>query len=117
MLHELGWHDFQQLCHTVLREVLGQTVVSFLDNPDAGRDGAFAGTWARKLTAIHSQGSSCFSAPTLPLPAPRLLSVTSPMRWRRLSDLLRRDGATFDALITNARVTGNSELAITAAFR
>jgi hypothetical protein len=45
-LHSLGWHSFQQLCLTITREILGQTVESFLDSSDAGRDGAFAGTWA-----------------------------------------------------------------------
>lgn len=44
-LHSLGWHSFQQLCLTVTREILGQTVESFLDSNDGGRDGAFAGTW------------------------------------------------------------------------
>lgn len=44
-LHTLGWHSFQQLCLSVLREVLGQTVEAFLDVNDGGRDGAFAGTW------------------------------------------------------------------------
>jgi hypothetical protein len=44
-LHRLGWSSFQQLCLTIAREVLGQTVQSFLDSNDAGRDGAFAGTW------------------------------------------------------------------------
>ncbi|MGW8304704.1 MAG: nSTAND3 domain-containing NTPase [Achromobacter pulmonis] len=44
-LHRLGWNSFQQLCLTVAREVLGQTVQSFLDSNDAGRDGAFAGSW------------------------------------------------------------------------
>jgi len=46
-LHELGWHAFQQLCHTVLREVLGQSVVAFLGGNDGGRDGAFTGRWKR----------------------------------------------------------------------
>ena len=45
-LHLLGWHDFQKLCHTVAREVLGQTVVGFVDTNDAGRDGAFYGSWS-----------------------------------------------------------------------
>lgn len=45
-LHTLGWHSFQQLCLSVLREVLGQTVEAFLDVNDGGRDGAFAGTWS-----------------------------------------------------------------------
>ncbi len=44
-LHRLGWRDFQQLCLTIAREILGQTVESFLDSNDAGMDGAFAGTW------------------------------------------------------------------------
>jgi hypothetical protein len=44
-LHNLGWSSFQQLCLTIAREILGQTVESFLDSNDGGRDGAFAGTW------------------------------------------------------------------------
>jgi len=44
-LHSLGWQSFQQLCLTVTREILGQTVESFLDSNDGGRDGAFAGVW------------------------------------------------------------------------
>ena len=44
-LHNLGWHGFQRLCHTITRELLGQTVESFLDSHDGGRDGAFTGVW------------------------------------------------------------------------
>lgn len=44
-LHNLGWNSFQQLCLTITGEVLGQTVESFLDSKDGGRDGAFAGQW------------------------------------------------------------------------
>ena len=44
-LHDLGWHDFQQLCHTITREILGQTVEAFLNSHDGGRDGAFTGEW------------------------------------------------------------------------
>jgi len=45
-LHNLGWNDFQRLCLTITREILGQTVESFLDSSDGGRDGAFTGTWS-----------------------------------------------------------------------
>lgn len=45
-LHRIGWHSFQQLCLTIAREILGQSVQSFLDSNDAGRDGAFTGHWA-----------------------------------------------------------------------
>lgn len=44
-LHNLGWNSFQQLCLTITRETLGQTVESFLDSNDGGRDGAFTGKW------------------------------------------------------------------------
>lgn len=35
-LHNLGWSSFQQLCLTITREILGQTVESFLDSGDGG---------------------------------------------------------------------------------
>lgn len=54
-LHRLGWNSFQQLCLTIAREVLGQTVQSFLDSNDAGRDGAFAGSWT-PATGEHFNG-------------------------------------------------------------
>ncbi len=44
-LHKLGWHSFQQLCHTIGGEILGQTLESFADSNDGGRDGAFRVTW------------------------------------------------------------------------
>ena len=47
-LHRLGWKSFQDLCATIAREILGQTVESFLDSNDGGRDGAFTGTWAQE---------------------------------------------------------------------
>lgn len=53
-LHKLGWQRFQQLCLTVCREILGQTVQSFLDSNDGGRDGAFSGIWKRKTGEILS---------------------------------------------------------------
>jgi hypothetical protein len=53
-LHRLGWNSFQQLCQTICREVLGQTVESFLDSNDAGKDGAFTGTWAPAPGEIYT---------------------------------------------------------------
>jgi hypothetical protein len=47
-LHKLGWHSFQQLCLTISREVFSQTVQTFLDSRDGGRDGAFSGKWSAK---------------------------------------------------------------------
>jgi hypothetical protein len=54
-LYRLGWNSFQQLCLTIAREILGQTVQSFLDSNDAGRDGAFAGSW-KPVSGEHLSG-------------------------------------------------------------
>lgn len=45
-LHQLGWNSFQQLCLTITREILGQTVEAYLNSHDGGRDGAFTGKWS-----------------------------------------------------------------------
>ena len=46
-LHKLGWNAFQQLCLTIVREVFGWSVQSFVDSHDGGRDGAFEGHWSK----------------------------------------------------------------------
>ena len=53
-LHRLGWNSFQQLCQTICREILGQTVESFLDSNDAGKDGAFVGTWTPASREVYA---------------------------------------------------------------
>ncbi len=47
-LHTLGWKAFQNLCVTITRETLGQTVESYASSRDGGRDGAFHGSWKPK---------------------------------------------------------------------
>jgi hypothetical protein len=44
-LSSLGWKAFQDLCGSVLRQVLGQTLVGFAAGRDMGRDWAFQGHW------------------------------------------------------------------------
>ncbi len=52
-LESLGWKAFQDLCVTIVSDVLGQTVQTFLPSYDGGRDGAFHGTWdARDGTGV-----------------------------------------------------------------
>jgi len=53
-LQLLGWNSFQQLCQTICREILGQTVESFLDSNDAGQDGAFTGLWKPTPTELYA---------------------------------------------------------------
>jgi len=47
-LHSLGWKAFQNLCATITSEIWGQTIQTFFDSQDGGRDGAFNGEWIKK---------------------------------------------------------------------
>lgn len=114
-LHDLGWRDFQQLCHTVLREVLGQTVESFLDSNDAGRDGAFAGTW-RPNEGSMLAGKFVIQCKHTSRPA-------SNLAWSDVADEIGKAGRLVEhglcdvyILMTNAGVSGRIESRITSAL-
>ncbi len=53
-LHSLGWKAFQDLCSTIVAEIWGQTIQTFFDSHDGGRDGAFHGEWLK-------QNGECFT--------------------------------------------------------
>src|ERR1700691_1234759 len=55
-LHTLGWKAFQDLVGVICSDVLGQTFQQFLPSKDAGRDGAFCGTW--KLSSKEALAGS-----------------------------------------------------------
>lgn len=115
-LHTLGWKAFQQLCVSITGEVWGQTVQSFFDSHDGGRDGAFYGTWTPKAGEAF-QGSftvQCkFTAnPNKTLPLNELKDEI--IKARRLA---ARGLADNYFLLTNSRLTGTSDENITAAFK
>ncbi len=53
-LHSLGWKAFQNLCSTIVSEIWGQTVQTFFDSQDGGRDGAFNGHWENKEGELYT---------------------------------------------------------------
>ena len=53
-LHSLGWKGFQNLCSTLVSEIWGQTIQTFLDSRDGGRDGAFNGEWEKNNLESYS---------------------------------------------------------------
>jgi hypothetical protein len=115
-LHKLGWHSFQQLCLTIAREVLGQTVQSFLDSKDGGRDGAFAGTWKPKkgdsLKGAFVIQCKFSSKPTKVLKVSDVAEEIE--KARRLVQLKRCDCY---LLLTNLEISGAGDLKIDEAFR
>lgn len=114
-LHKLGWHSFQQLCLTVTREVLGQTVQSFLDSRDGGRDGAFAGQW-RTQTEEDLSGRFVIQCKftSLPHKALRLSDVAEELR--KVERLVKQNRCDCYLLLTNALVSGVADEGIETAF-
>ncbi len=55
-LHTIGWNAFQELCNSIVEEVFGQTVTTFLSGNDGGRDGAFQGT-SKEVDGFRYSGS------------------------------------------------------------
>ena len=115
-LHTLGWRAFQDLCAAVVRTVWGQSAQAFADSNDGGRDGAFYGIWhdppaSRGGAGLSAARSSC-SASTPKGRAARFPIVI----WRTSSPRSRHwsQGGLCRSyvLMTNARVTGNSEAEI-----
>lgn len=110
-LHRLGWNSFQQLCLTIAREVLGQTVQSFLDSNDAGRDGAFTGTWTpapRQLLSGNFVIQCKFSSKAGYLLTKSDITDELP----KVSKLVTEKLCDVYVLMTNAGVSGKQEAQI-----
>ena len=117
-LHTLGWRAFQDLCATVLREVWGQTVQSFADTQDGGRDGAFYGIWHG--TAENKdvpEGPFVLQCKFLARRDDTLTLSTIEDELAKVSSLVERGLCNSYVLMSNARVTGTSEANIRDALK
>lgn len=110
-LHDLGWHAFQQLCHTVLREILGQTVESFLDVNDGGRDGAFAGRWSPRPTEVF-EGDFVVQCKHTARPGYNLRLSDLSDEFAKARRLAYRGQCNVYLLMTNAGVSGTTSESI-----
>ena len=114
-LYQLGWRDFQQLCHTVLREILGQTVVSFLDVRDGGRDGAFSGRWS-PTPAVSFEGEFVLQCKHTSIAGTKITLSDLQEELDKAERLTKAGRCDIYVLVTNADMTGSSEEAIVAAL-
>ncbi|MFC9005633.1 hypothetical protein ACIOHB_31115 [Streptomyces microflavus] len=112
-LHTLGWRAFQDLCAAVLREVWGQTVQTFADSNDAGRDGAFYGTWQplKGPNSTHDipQGPIVLQCKYTKKADATLAPSELNDEFDKASALVKQGVCGTYVLLTNARVTGASE--------
>lgn len=116
-LHTLGWRAFQDLAAVVLREVLGQSVQSFADSGDAGRDGAFYGTWRRNKQAARY--ASFLPSRSFVLQCKHTAREDATLTPSMFTHEFTNVRALVDAglchsylLLTNARITASSEARI-----
>ena len=114
-LHTLGWKAFQGLCVTIAGEVWGQTVQSYFDSHDGGRDGAFHGTWKANdgEAFVGSFTMQCkFTAKTN-----KQLQLNDLKDELGKAEKLAKRGLSDNYfLFTNARLTGAAEAEMREAF-
>ncbi|GLZ38519.1 hypothetical protein [Actinokineospora sp. NBRC 105648] len=111
-LHTLGWRAFQDLVAFILGELLGQSVQPFADSNDGGRDGAFYGTWK----PCPELGIDNLLSGPIVVQCKHTTNAGGTLSKSMLADefdkirKLVADGICESyVLVTNARVTGNSE--------
>ena len=109
-LHTLGWRAFQDLCATVLREIWSQSVQSFADTQDGGRDGAFYGTWHDTTKDVDlAEGPFVLQCKFMARRDDTLTLSTVEDELSKVSLLVERGLCKSYVLMSNARVTGTSE--------
>jgi hypothetical protein len=115
-LSRLGWRAFQDLCVAILTTVFGQTVEPFEDGNDEGRDGSFTGQWVDSLTREELSGR--FVVQVKHSSRDRTLSLSDVAgELPKIESLHRRGLCDNYVLMTNCRVTGQANAAITEAIR
>lgn len=115
-LHTLGWKAFQNLCVTITSEVWGQTVQSFFDSHDGGRDGAFHGKWKPKHGETF-EGSFTAQCKFTAKADTQLQLADLKDELKKAKRLAARGLSDNYFLFTNARLTGVAEEKIREAFQ
>lgn len=115
-LHTLGWKAFQNLCVTITGEVWGQTVQSFFDSHDGGRDGAFHGRWKSK-EGESFEGSFTAQCKFTAKADKQLQLSDLKDELSKAKRLAARGLSDNYFLFTNARLTGVTEATIREAFQ
>jgi hypothetical protein len=103
-LHTLGWKSFQDLCATILTEVLGQTFQTFSPGHDGGRDGAFRGDYHSQTGEIL-HGTFTAQCKFTNTPGKNLTASDITPELPKIRQLTRRGLADVYLLLTNHRLS------------
>ncbi len=110
-LHTLGWKAFQDLCATILSEILGQTFEIFSPGNDGGRDGAFRGMW-RPSSQQNFRGSFTAQCKFTSLPHEHISVKMLAEELSKARDLRKQGLADNYLIMTNLKLTGKANKAI-----
>jgi len=108
-LDRLGWYDFQNLCVTIMQEVLGQTVTNYLDTNDAGMDGAFAGIW-KESEGEDLQGQFVIQCKFTNISNSNLKMSNLKDEFLKIERLVKNGRCDCYILMTNHGISGKFEL-------
>lgn len=111
-LHRIGWKSFQDLCIAIVEERLQRIVQTFLATNDAGRDGAFLGTWDSIV-----DGESTIQCKFTSKQDHNLTLSMLQDELPKAKRLAEKGLATDYIILTNHPITGESELQIKEAFQ
>jgi hypothetical protein len=115
-LHTLGWKSFQDLCATILTEILGQTFQTFSPGHDGGRDGAFRGHY-QPQGGESLGGSFTAQCKFTNTPGKSLTVSDITPELPKARQLNRRGLADIYLLLTNYRVSAEVDAMLRSAMR
>ncbi|MDX1302900.1 restriction endonuclease [Photobacterium sp.] len=116
-LHTLGWKAFQQLCSTVLSSILGQTVQSFSEVNDGGRDLAFYGIWDNVDNNESFNGSFTVQCKHTIKPDANFSLSHVKHELSKVQALVNKGLCDNYFIFTNAKVSADAETKIVEAFQ
>jgi len=114
-LHTLGWKAFQNLCLAIVGETWGQTVLSFFDSRDGGRDGAFRGTWKSRTGEVF-EGSFTVQCKFTSKQDKHIQASELKEELAKAKRLASHGLADNYFLLANARLSGSTEEELRLAF-
>lgn len=104
-LHTLGWKSFQDLCHTVLRDIFGQQVQVYSPSNDEGRDGYFTGKFSIN-NEIQLNGATTIQCKFSKDPKKYIRLTSLKDEYKKAEELAKNGRCSNYILMTNFPVSG-----------
>jgi hypothetical protein len=109
-LDELGWKAFEDLCGTIGRQIMGAELQTFSEGGDAGRDGAFIGTW--RHDGVTLSGTTVVQCKHFGYPGASLTLSRISDELEKLQELVKAGRCENYVLMCNGKLSAGSEAKI-----